>query len=83
MDLIYWSVRSSRGNGKKWVDREGGIFISAIWEYYFMRAHENLGQNPSNYISIFPYLSILICQCTFRTSRQMSHNQIGCLSCNL
>ncbi len=45
MDLLYWSVRSSKGF-------DVGIVFLASCEYHFIRVHENMIQHPSNNISI-------------------------------
>ena len=54
MDIIYWSVQSSSRSRGDWVNGLiWGIVILASCEYHFIRAHANLVQYPSNYISIY------------------------------
>ena len=54
MELISFSVRSSsrrEGDGvKEWM---GLIVISASYKFHFIRVHDNLVYDPSNYKFIF------------------------------
>ena len=54
MDLIYWSVLSSRKRGGGRVKGVvGGIVILDSCENHFIRVHKYLVQHPSDNISIY------------------------------
>ena len=53
MELVYWSVHSSRRRGGNEVREVDGVIVFlANCKNNFITVHENLVQHPSNYISI-------------------------------